>query len=292
VKEIEAGTTDFAPLVDLSSAQLADLSARYGPGSPAARAGEQRFYLHPLLGVENLYLNTSRPLFANANLRKAVNYALDRRAIAQIFGPLAKPTDQYLSTGNTGFRDTHIYPFTPDLAAARRLARGHGGHAVLYTFGEPAFREVARLIQAELAPIGISVEIKAFSIDEVFNRSGTRGEPFDMAIDAWFPAYTDPSDVLNYLFDGRSIKAKGNSNFSYFDDPLYNRKLAAAAMLTGPRRYAAYGALEADLLRNAAPAAPLLNWQEAEFFSARVGCRVYQPVYQIDLAALCLKHRR
>ena len=103
------------------------------------------------------------------------------------------------------------------------------------------------------------------------------------------PTYPDPSDILNYLFDGRSIRAEGNSNHSYFDDPVYNRKLAAAARLTGPRRYAAYQALEADLLRNAAPAAPLFNFARAEFFSARIGCQVYQPIYQIDLAALCLR---
>ena len=95
--------------------------------------------------------------------------------------------------------------------------------------------------------------------------------------------------VLNYLFDGRSIRAAANSNHSYFDDPVYNRKLAAAARLTGPGRYTAYQALETDLLRNAAPSAPLLNWQESEFFSARIGCKVYQPIYWTDLAALCLR---
>ena len=96
----------------------------------------------------------------------------------------------------------------------------------------------------------------------------------------WYADYPDPSDLLNYLFDGRSIRAIGNSNHSYFDDPVYNRKLAAAARLTGPRRYAAYQALDADLLRNAAPAAPLFNFGVPEFFSARIGCKVYQPVYE------------
>ena len=27
-----------------------------------------------------------------------------------------------------------------------------------------------------------------------------------------------------------------------------------------------------------------------DFFSARMGCQVYQPVYGIDIAALCIKH--
>jgi peptide/nickel transport system substrate-binding protein len=290
VKEIEAGTSDFAVVSDLPDGQLASLAARYGPGSPAARAGGQRFVVNPLLGFVYLALNTSRPLFANADLRKAVNYALDRRAIAS--GSSAQPTDQYLLAGIPGFRDTHFYPLTPDLAQAKRLARGHGGRAVLYAGVEPGAREVAQLIRAELAPIGINVQIKAFPSFAVYHLTGRRGEPFDMALTSWYLAYPDPSNILNYLFDGRSIRATANSNHSYFDDPTYNRKLAAAARLTGPQRYSAYQTLEADLLRNAAPAAPLYNFEEQEFFSARIGCQVYQPVYQIDLAALCLKQRR
>jgi peptide/nickel transport system substrate-binding protein len=289
VREIEAGTSDFS-VVDLPSGQFASLAARYGHGSPAARSGGQRFFVNPLLGFMDLALNTSRPLFANANLRKAVNYALDRRAIAQACG--CEPTDRYLQAALPGFRDTHVYPLTPDLAQAKRLARGHAGRAVLYAGVESHDREVAQLIKAELAPIGITVQIKAKPGFAVGHLIGRRGEPFDMALDSWFLAYPDPADVLNYLFDGRSIRAKGNSNHSYFDDPTYNRKLAAAAQLTGRRRNAAYQALEADLLLNAAPAAPLANFVESEFFSARIGCQVYQPVYQIDLAALCLKHRR
>ncbi len=290
VREIEAGTSDYAVVSDLPATQLTSLATRYGPGSPAARAGKQRYFVNPLFGFVYLALNTSRPLFANADLRKAVNYALDRRAIAS--EPSAQPTDQYLVPGVPGFRDTHVYPLVPDLAQAKRLARGHGGRAVLYAGVESSDRELAQLIKAELAPIGIDVQIKSFPGFAVGHLTARRGEPFDMALVSWYVAYPDPSNILNYLFDGSSIRATANSNTSYFDDPAYNRRLAAAARLSGPQRYAAYQALEADLLRNAAPAAALFNFAESELFSARIGCQVYQPVYQIDLAALCLKPRR
>ena len=239
-----------------------------------------------------LALNTSRPLFANADLRKAVNYALDRRAIAQGCGFSCQPTDQYLQSGIPGFRDTHVYPLTPDLARAKRLARGHGGRAVLYAGVESGDRERRSSSRPSLRRSGSPSRSRRSGASRVGHIAGRRGEPFDMALAAWFPAFADPSNILNYLFDGSSIRATANSNLSYFDDPTYNRKLAAAARLTGPRRYAAYQALEADLLRNAAPAAPLYNFAESEFFSARIGCQVYQPIYWIDLAALCLKQRR
>jgi YVTN family beta-propeller protein len=293
VKEIEAGTADYTVVEDLPPAQIASLRARYGPESPAAKVGGPRYFVEPMLSIETLFMNTSRSLFANADLRKAVNYALDRRAIARLNGDhgfSVKPTDQFLEAGNPGFRATHIYPLTPDLARAKRLARGHGGRAVLYVCA--GCRAYGQLLQAELKPIGIDVKIVEVPGSTPDYRSGIRGEPFDLAVSDWFPVYTDPANTINYFFDGRSIRARGNSNRSYFNEPVYNHKLAAAAALTGQRRYAAYAALEADLLKNAAPAAPLLNRQQQEFFSARVGCQVYEPIYGIDLAALCLRQHR
>jgi ABC-type dipeptide transport system, periplasmic component len=152
---------------------------------------------------------------------------------------------------------------------------------------------IGQLIQAELAPIGISVEIKQLELNVLLSRAGTGGEPFDIVQPVgWFADYPDPFDFLNLFFDGRSIKPTGNTNYAYFNDPVYNRRLAAAAQLSGPRRYLAYQAFDADLTRNATPGVPLFNASEQDFFSARIGCHVYQPVYGIDLAALCLKHPR
>ena len=291
-KEVEAGTSDFAAS-GIPAAKVASVAARYGVGSPAARAGGRRYFVNPELGLWYLALNTSRPLFKDVNLRRAVNYALDRRALAkaaQANSFPGQPTDQYLPPGFLGYRAVHAYPLTPDLARAKQLARGHGGPAVLYVCDEPFCHAVAQLIQAELAPLGISVEIKAFDISLLFARVGTRGEPFDMSLGGWAADYPDPSSVLNTLFDGRSIAATGNNDITYFNDPAYNRRLAAAARLSGLPRDLAYQALDADLTRKAAPGAPLFDDVSESFFSARVGsgCKIYQPVYGIDLAALCL----
>jgi hypothetical protein len=74
-----------------------------------------------------------------------------------------------------------------------------------------------------------------------------------------------------------------------FDDPGYARKAAAAARLTGPRRYLAYGALDADVARNDAPWIAIGNQASHDFFSARMGCQVFNPVYGMSLAALCIR---
>jgi hypothetical protein len=61
--------------------------------------------------------------------------------------------------------------------------------------------------------------------------------------------------------------------------------------VTGPARDTAYATLDADLARNAAPMAALGVWPYRDLFSPRIGCQKYQPLYGIDLAALCVKRR-
>jgi YVTN family beta-propeller protein len=289
VGAIEAGRADFAAAgVPPRSART--LVKRYGPGSAAARAGDQRFFVNPQLATAYLAMNTSRPLFKSARLRRAVNYALDRRTLARIAGfgaNVATPTEQLLPPGMPGFRAVHVYPFTPDLARARQLARGLGGHGFLYACSDVPCQQAAQVVQSDLKAIGVDLEIKTFSIQQMFARIGTIGEPFDAAITSWFADYPDPSDFFNLVY-GPTIGPNTN-NPSRFDDPTWNRRIAAAARLTGPKRYLAYAALDSALTRQDPPYAAIWNGSEQDFFSARIGCETYQPNYGIDLAALCIR---
>jgi ABC-type transport system substrate-binding protein len=176
-----------------------------------------------------------------------------------------------------GFRDARIYPFTPDLAKAKMLARVRGGHGVFYTCATPQCRQAAQVVQENLKLIGIDLEIKSFPSGAVFHRVEREGEPFDAAIVGWIADFPDPVGFLN-----------NNPNISYFDDLSYNRRLEAAARLSGAQRYSAYAFLDADLARKMAPFAALFNRSELDFFSARMGCQVYEPIYGVDLAALCI----
>jgi len=292
VKAIEAGTADYA-LDGVAPDQASRLAEQYGSGSRLAKAGRQQYFLNPLPGVFYLALNTSRPLFANARMRRAVSYAIDRRALARLgsraSGLPGIPTDQYLPPGMPGYRDLSIYPLSSDLAEARKLAAGRHGTAILYTCEKYPCPQAAAIIKQDLARIGVNVEIKSFSYGVRFAKMSTKGEPFDIGEVGWFADYQDPANFLNLLLDGRQIMPHGGSNFAYFDDPAYNRRLRAAARLSPPERYRVYGALAEDLARNAAPMVAYAVGTSGDFFAARIGCHVFQPIYSFDLAALCLR---
>jgi len=199
-------------------------------------------------------------------------------------------TDHYLGPGTPGFRPAHVYPRRrPDLSRARTLAKGHrrSRKAVLYTHNAGPTVAAGKIVQRDLARIGIAVRIKEFPGEQYFTRIFNLHEPYDLALVGWAPDYPDPYDVLNLLFAGSSLKQTYSPNLSRFDSPRYNRLLTRASRLSGPSRYRTYGKLDLTLARDAAPAAAFLNAYDATFVSRRTGCAIVHPY--LDLAAVCLR---
>jgi YVTN family beta-propeller protein len=298
VADVEAGKADYVA-GGLPPTAGPPLEAKYGPGSPAAKAGHQQYFISPALGARWLHMNASRPLFSHVALRKAVNYALDRAAIAAedrkfyVANPfnVGEPTGNYLPLGMTGATDFHLYPVDrPDLPKARQLAGHIHATAIMYAASVPPWPQEAQVIAQDLKPLGIDVQVKEFPIGAFFARIGHRGEPFDLAVSGWFFPNPDPAQALSPVFDGRTISAKLNTDLSYFQSSSFDAQLDAAAKLSGARRYRTYDRLVYELERDYAPVAGLAADTSHDFFSARMGCQIYQPVFTIDLAALCIRH--
>jgi ABC-type transport system substrate-binding protein len=219
-------------------------------------------------------------------MRRAVNYAIDRRALARHPQPAllgGRPTDQHIATGWPGFRDATIYPLGgPDLGAARRLAGRGRRRGVFYACNVAQCLEQAEIVRANLAAIGIDLEIRRFSNAAMFGRLTNPGEPFDVSLWGWIGELPDPSDFMDAMF---SVAAPT----TFLDRTRLGRRRRAASRLAGAARIEAYAALDRDIAAQAAPFAPYLSGVRTDFFSARIGCQVEHPLYGIDLAALCVR---
>ena len=257
--------------------------------------GVNRSQLHvrPGLTLRMLGFNSSRPLFrSNPDLRRAVNFALNRQALVNLGGSLvSRPSDQYLPAILPGFRDADVYPLErPDLQRARALANGNlrGGKAILYVNSSPLPTAIGQQVKQQLAEIGLDVEVRGIPIHSAsaayFNKLATPGEPWDIAFGLWSPSYIDPFAYINLLFDGRFV---GGTNFTRFaSGPLDRQMRQAARMPQGSSRDSAYAAVDVRLAREAAPIAAVDFLNEPTLVSKRVGCMVLRPV--IDLTAVCL----
>jgi ABC-type transport system substrate-binding protein len=270
-----------SPIARFAGEVLIRLLARnYGPRA----AGRQRFFEHPGKTVRYLALNTGRPLFAAGTLRRAVAYAVDRTALAaeqrRFFQAQTRvggaPTGEYLPRP-LRISNANLYPEHPDLARARQLAGGTSRTAVLYSCTEPPCPQQAAIVKRDLARIGIDVVVQAFPKPVMYDRAFRPAAAYDMLLVGWVPDFFDPAGMLNVLA------------FAHFDEPRFKRRQRGADRLSGPARNRAYDALARDLAR-ASPIVVYADDASINFFSARVGCQVYNPVYGIDLGALCIRH--
>jgi peptide/nickel transport system substrate-binding protein len=286
----QQGATDYAAQ-GIPPASYAEAAQKYG-------VNKGQFWVKPQLGVTYLAFNHDRPLFkgaAGTALAKAINYAIDRKAMLAQGGYLAgKRTDQILPPGIAGFRDANLYPLKgPDVTTAKKWAAKanikSGQTVEYYTSNTGSAPLVAQIVQFNLKQIGLNVNSHLFARAVQIDKEGTRGEPFDITSEGWIADYADPYDFINVLLSGDSLHASNNNNVAYFNDPTYNKQMTQASLLSGAARYTAYGNLDVNMMVKNPPWAARNNFNDRIMLSNRVGCFTYNSTYSVDLAALCLK---
>jgi DNA-binding SARP family transcriptional activator/ABC-type transport system substrate-binding protein len=269
VTEIENGTLDY--FLESQNPTLAANTA-------AARAAGPRYRITPdgASSTRFLFLNTSRPLFADINMRRAVQYAIDRTALAKTDG---LPATRLYSPMSPGYDATPLYPLRPDIRTARRLTGGRKAHAVLLAFDptlDPVSAAFVRAVRDQLAAVGISVSVLPMT-----NRDFANGGAGFLAKAArsdlgWAGINGHTADPVDYL------------------QPLYlppkeRNELERIATLASPERERAAVSLTNRIERKSLYA--VFSYSGVpELVSRRLSCVVHQPEYAgVDLSALCLK---
>jgi hypothetical protein len=221
-----------------------------------------------MLATDELVFNTDHGPLRDVRLRRAVNFALDRPALAAAFGDAA--TDRYLPPMMPGARDGHIYPLDkPDLARARSLMHDRHLTLVLAVCGEPSCVHAGQLIARDLRRLRIRVKEVRYAGDI---GARTRRPRADIVLARVFARYPDP-----LAFMARALGPLATTRH-----PLDRVDRA--------HRLAAAGRLEFSWLRHDPPAAAFGTPTVPEFFSARVGCKRWTALGSaVDLTALCLK---
>jgi outer membrane protein assembly factor BamB len=256
------------------------LDRRKGPTSAAARGGKQQYFLYQAPLVDAIAFNTHRPLFRDARLRRAVNYALDRPALAAAFADT--PADQIVPVGVHGFPIRHVYPVAgPDLVTARRLAGNRTRHAGIAICGsDPRLPKLAEIVRADLVRIRI-----AASVIQSRDCPGRAAEADLMFL---FPIGGDELDPAPFLDQALDSSVYGSAlGPGPWDSKAFRAGFERAHALRGAARLAAFRQLDNELMRMA-PLAVFGDWVWAEYLSPKLGCKVFQGEYGfVDLGALC-----
>jgi peptide/nickel transport system substrate-binding protein len=269
--QIEAGQLDF-DTSNLATADIIKISQN------AALASQVHSSARP--SVTYIFLNNQVPPLNNVDVRKAINFAINRTAIlAQWGGPLAgAPSDQIIPAGQADYKQFSIYPSTPNLTEAKKLmAQAHVKtpvSLVLRTQNDaPGFINMAQVIQANLKPIGINVQIVGSpnSVNSSYIVNYKAHVP--MGIEPWSLDFPDGEAIINTGLDPATPDAY--ANMARFADKTFISPFNNVLSLQGAARNAAYETLDEQIMSQQAPYAPIFNPKWYDFVSKRIGGYVY-----------------
>jgi ABC-type oligopeptide transport system substrate-binding subunit len=247
-------------------------------GGVANRFGvnKTRFWAKPTSCLGLTYFNNGRPLFRNnPALRRAVNWAVDRRAFLAEAPPYAGfPWTHLLPPGFPGSitaRKLQPYSGAPRIKA-HQLAQGHlrGGKIVVGYSGSGV-----ELIRRALIGVGFKSGNITFKAMDPYEWLDT----VDLSVGSgWCADSADPAAMIEPFLNS--------------DGPKYRRMLEAAKKLRGDARLKAFGKLDIELMKDIAPVVVMRTYNNLFFFSARVdpNSLVYKSVYSDwSIPALALK---
>jgi ABC-type transport system substrate-binding protein len=147
------------------------------PNTAAARAAGARYRVRPSssAGVQFFAFNVQRPLFSDIRMRRAVQFALNRVALAGASAGVGIPATRLLSPGVLGYDGRPLYPPHGDVARAQRLVGGRRSRAVVYTWVDPPYTDAFnRLLRQELAAIGTRMSLIRIDQTKGFELSKAR----------------------------------------------------------------------------------------------------------------------
>jgi ABC-type transport system substrate-binding protein len=268
------------------TAEAEGLVDRYG-------VNRTRFWSMPMNCIGFLALNNHRPLFRRVAMRQAINWAVDRTALAAQAGPaLATPWTHLLPPllpGSITKKRLQPYSVHPNLAKARRLA-GPNLRAqtirIAYRSSGAIGLAQAQEVRRELIRLGFraaNITMKGFSGGDIYTAMWAKGSDLDLGVSLGLCGdYPDANAFLSFV----------NPPFGPAGSAKYRAKLARANKLREPARTRALGKLDLEITNNLAPAAVLRTYNNRYYFSGRVDPRslAYSGAYQDwSIPALRLK---
>ncbi len=192
----------------------------------------------PGLNVGYLAYNTTKKPFDDVRVRKAVNMAINKKAIvdAVYLGtgvPATNPIPPTQWSYNKAIKDD---AFNPEEAKKLLAAAGlkDGFSTDLWAMPvqrpyNPNAKRIAELMQADLAKVGIKAEIKSFEWGE-YRKRMQAGE-HQMGMLGWTGDNGDPDNFLNTLLGCSSAKQNGSNvaKFCYqpFEDLIQKAKVVS-----------------------------------------------------------------
>jgi peptide/nickel transport system substrate-binding protein len=270
VRRVAAGQADYA-------------QARPSPAQVRAAAADpaERVWRHVEGATYYFFMNTTRAPFADIRVRRAVNLAIDRQAMARAFGGEAVPTAQVLPPGVPGRRRLDPAP-APDIARARELVAQAGAMGAVVSIwgptGDPS-PAVTRLLEHTLDRIGLKAAPRLWDRSTMLATLADPAAPSQIGYARWQQDYPDGADWFPLLLAGSAVRTGSNLNYALLSDARVDALIGQATGVWDPAQRAAAWRAVGKAVAERAPWAPFANSVRSDITSRRVGGYVAHQLY-------------
>jgi peptide/nickel transport system substrate-binding protein len=290
-QDVIDGKLDF--MTEDPTDQLAEVKSKY----------KDRFREDP--NPPNTYwffMNHTTPPFDKAEVRQAVNYALDSKALQRVFNGRLQPTCNFLPALYAGMGYKKIDPCPwgdpngkPDIAKAKQLVEKSGDKGMKVTVwanNKDPRPAIADYYRDMLNQIGFKASTKIIDQQVYFGTVGTKKTKAQTGFTDWFQDFPHPNDFFEPNLSSAALSSSPVFNFEYAPTPpdidATLKKLKPQKPQDASDQWAA---LDKKLIDNG-DIAVYGSELSTSFFSERMdfqNCSGVHPVYKNDFALFCLK---
>jgi len=238
------------------------------------------------------WMNIREAPFNKLNVRKAVNYAIDRRALQRIvWGGLGTPTQNVLPPTYPSYKKLALYGH--NVSRARQLVTQAGARnakVTVWTRDVSDAVDAAQYYTSVLNSIGLDAKLNILPRTTYYTTIGNVSTHAQTGWARWLEDYPHPLDWFDVLLNGNRITNQDNNNYAWYKNGKTDRQIESLkkAQVLTPAVNARWAKVEKQIMSQA-PWAPWSNRVFPEFFSKKMGCIHTQRLYGIDLARLCKK---
>jgi len=224
---------DNVVLQQMIEAGAANFTYGVPPDNLAALDARDDIVVYTNPSFQNLVglLNTQKPPLDNKLVRQALAYSVPyAQFIAGVMGTRATQAYGPVPAGMWGY-SKDLFQYTYDLDKAKELLAeaGHpdGGFDLLYTFatGDMDEQQLGELWQAELAKLGINLEVQALNWEAQWDLAKSDPQSAqDVFVMYWWPDYVSPYSFLFSMFHSEDdiLFNLGYYRNAEFDDLIDN----------------------------------------------------------------------
>ena len=176
--------------------------------------------LFPSTRTDYLDINEQYPPLADAHVRRAISYAIDRKAIVKsvLFG-FGKPANSFLPP-QVPFYDRNSGGLQLNIAKAKaEMAKSKFPHGFKVTMlvgaGAQVESSMGQILQSAFKPLGITVTFKQEDTSTEFN--DVAKQKYQLAFSYWTMDIADPDELVTFAIDPKAGGA--HSFYTDYNNP-------------------------------------------------------------------------